>query len=69
MAERTEELRRLNGQLQSRYDEMARMHQLTLGRELTMIELKKKVNSLLGELGRKPEYSVTTAKDSDDRPA
>ena len=36
--------------------EMERMNRLMMGREKRVIEMKKKVNALLVELGRDPEY-------------
>jgi len=36
--------------------EMERMNRLMTGREMRVIEMKKEVNALLGELGKEPEY-------------
>jgi len=44
--------------LKEKMDELQRFHNLTVGRELTMIELKKEVNSLLKELSREEKYRI-----------
>ena len=45
--------------------EIERMNQLMTGREVRIIEMKKKVNSLLAELGREREYkSVLEDRDN-----
>ena len=38
--------------------ELERFHKLTVGRELTMIELKKEVNNLLNKLGQDYKYKI-----------
>lgn len=52
------ESKRMEQQLKARMDELERFHRLTVGRELTMIELKKEVNELLKELGREEKYKI-----------
>lgn len=42
----------------TRMNELELFHKLTVGRELTMIDLKQEVNDLLKELGREPKYKV-----------
>lgn len=42
----------------TRMNELELFHKLTVGRELTMIDLKKEVNDLLIELGRQEKYKV-----------
>ena len=44
--------------LTQKMDEMERFHRLTVGRELTMIELKKEVNELLRQLGKEDKYKI-----------
>ncbi|MEI6575499.1 MAG: response regulator [Bacteroidota bacterium] len=44
--------------LKQKIAEMERFQNLTIGRELSMIELKKEVNQLLHELGRDVKYSI-----------
>jgi len=44
--------------LQEKMDELIRFHNLTVDRELTMIELKKEVNDLLEKSGHKPKYKI-----------
>ncbi len=38
--------------------ELEQFNHLAVGRELTMIDLKKQINQLLGELNRQPEYGI-----------
>jgi PAS domain S-box-containing protein len=38
--------------------ELERFHKLTIGREITMVELKKEVNNLLENLGDNPKYKI-----------
>lgn len=44
--------------LLAKMDELERFHKLTVGREITMVELKKEVNMLLNELGKKSKYRI-----------
>lgn len=44
--------------LEDKMDEMLNFHRLTVGRELTMIELKKEVNELQKQLGFEPKYHI-----------
>ena len=44
--------------LKEKMDEMKRLHYLTIGRELTMIELKKEVNALLLSSGKGEKYLI-----------
>ena len=39
-------------------DELQRFHDLTVGRELAMIELKKEVNGLLLKSGQQEKYRI-----------
>jgi PAS domain-containing protein len=44
--------------LQENMNELLDFHRLTVGRELTMIELKKEVNELLEKSGHEPKYCI-----------
>jgi len=44
--------------LMAKMDELERFHKLTIGRETTMVELKKEVNSLLNKLGEDNKYRI-----------
>ena len=44
--------------LQEKTDNLERYRQVTVGRELEMIELKKEINALLAELGRPTRYKI-----------
>jgi len=44
--------------LKKNLDEMRRFHRLTVGRELTMIEIKKEVNELLRKNGEAEKYRI-----------
>ena len=56
--------RKAQEQLQARMDELKRFNRLSVDREMRMIELKRQVNGLLVELGRKERYpSVSQAAD------
>ena len=52
------ELKQAEEALQKKMNEMEHFHKLTIGRELSMIELKKEVNKLLKEKGRKEKYPI-----------
>lgn len=45
-------------ELRRNHDELSRFNLASIGRELDMIELKKQINALSGELGRPPPYSL-----------
>jgi PAS domain S-box-containing protein len=56
--------------LQGRNAELLRTNQAMIGRELTMIEMKKTINALHAELGRAPPYPLDFLKNHDaSRPA
>ncbi|MFA6598393.1 MAG: PAS domain S-box protein [Ignavibacteriaceae bacterium] len=44
--------------LKEKMDELQRFHNLTIGRELSMIELKKEVNGLLKKAGQQEKYKI-----------
>jgi ribosome assembly protein YihI (activator of Der GTPase) len=44
--------------LLAKMDELERFQKLTVGRELTMVEIKKEVNSLLKKLGMDEKYRI-----------
>ena len=54
--------------LRERVDELTRWHQVTLGREMRILELKGEVNGLLGEAGRSLRYSGAVAAVAEKRP-
>jgi len=45
-------------ELKEKMDELIRFHNLTIDRELTMIEMKKEINRLLIETGRTEKYNI-----------
>lgn len=49
---------RAEAELKERFRELEEFHDLTVGRELKMVELEKEINGLLRELGREPKYKV-----------
>ncbi len=54
--------------LQEKLDELRRWHDVTLGREIRLLELKREVNELLVAGGKPPRYtSVVTVNDNDCR--
>jgi len=52
------ERKRAEVSLMKKMVELERFHRLTVGRELTMVELKKEVNLLLKEMGKEPKYNI-----------
>lgn len=44
--------------LQKKMDELQRFYDLTVGRELKMIELKKEINELLKQMGKEEKYKI-----------
>ena len=50
--------RKVEEELKERMDELMRFHDLTVGRELRMIELKKEVNDLLRKSGQDEKYTI-----------
>ncbi len=51
--------RQSESELRTALDEQERMNRLLAGREERMLELKKQINDLLGELGKQPHYETT----------
>lgn len=51
-----EEVVRRTGELTEKMEEMARFNRMAVNRERRIIELKRKINTLLVELGREPKY-------------
>lgn len=47
--------------------ELERFNRATIGRELDMLELKKRINALNRELGRPPPYSLDFLDSGPDR--
>ncbi len=52
------ERKKAEAAIMEKMDELERFHNVTVGRELTMIELKKEVNELLKNSGRKEKYTI-----------
>lgn len=52
------ERRKAEKELQQRMEELERFNQITINRELKMIELKEKINSLLKQLGKEEMYKI-----------
>lgn len=52
-------------ELQSRNAELERFNRFTLGREMDIIEMKKRINALSQELGREPPYSLAFLNDDE----
>jgi len=50
--------RKAEEELKERMEELLRFHDLTVGRELRMIELKKEVNDLLIKSGQHAKYTI-----------
>ncbi|MBI5186211.1 MAG: MEDS domain-containing protein [Nitrospinae bacterium] len=50
------ELRKAYDELRDKADRLELFHEVTVGRELEMVRLKKEVNALLAELGRPGKY-------------
>jgi PAS domain S-box-containing protein len=44
--------------LKRKLEQLERFHEITIGRELTMIDLKKEVNELLRKSGREEKYGI-----------
>ncbi len=55
------ELRRYVEELRTRNEELERFNRATTGREMRMVELKRQVNELAGELGRPEVYRLSFA--------
>ena len=52
------ERKRAEAERLQKMDELQRFHELTVDRELRMIELKKEVNALLRKAGRPEKYRI-----------
>jgi hypothetical protein len=50
--------KRAEDALLRKMEELERFHRLTVDRELTMIDLKKEINTLLKEMGKEPKYTI-----------
>ncbi len=52
------ERKKAEKKLKSRNKELEMFNEITVGRELKMIELKKEINELLKKSGEKPKYDI-----------
>ena len=53
-----DERKKAEVELQAKMEELMRFHRLTVGRELSMIELKKEINALLKDTGKEEKYKI-----------
>ena len=61
--ERTRALKMSNAELEEKTRVLERFHNVTVDREMEMIQLKSEVNQLLKENGKPPKYSEQSAQD------
>jgi polyhydroxyalkanoate synthesis regulator phasin len=59
------EVERRTGELTRKMEEMTRFNRMAIGRERRIIELKRQINTLMGELGREPKYRSPDMIDED----
>ncbi len=59
------EVERRTAELTHKMEEMARFNRMAVGRERRIIELKRLINTLLGELGRKPKFKSPNLLEKD----
>lgn len=59
------ELQRQTQELRRRNQELERFDRASVGRELRMVELKRRINALNAELGREPEFEEIFSDDAD----
>ncbi len=52
------ERKRAEEKLEKHMKQLERFNRLAVGRELKMVELKKEINALLGEMGREEKYKI-----------
>ena len=52
------ELKNTDRELRKSFDELSRFRKLAVNRELKMVEIKKEINQLLGQLGRESKYKI-----------
>ena len=57
LQEKTEELEKSNKELDIKVNELEKYKEVTVGRELKMVEMKKEIDNLLKKLGEKPRYN------------
>ena len=62
------EVQRRTQQLTEKLDEITRFNKLAVGRERRMIELKRQINELLNELGRKSKYKSPDLLNNESNP-
>ncbi len=56
--------KKAEGELKQKVEELELFHRLSVGREIQMIELKKKINELSKQLGLKPPYKLSFMKEN-----
>ena len=52
------ERKKAQEEIEQKMNELVRFHNLTVDREMTMIELKKEINELLNKSGEKEKYKI-----------
>jgi hypothetical protein len=57
------ERKRAEAQLTEQLDELRRWHDITLGREARILDLKREVNELMAQTGRPPHYPGIKVED------
>ena len=60
-----EEVERRTAELTQKMEEMTRFNRMAIGRERRVVELKRLVNTLLGELGREPRFKSPNMLEED----
>jgi PAS domain S-box-containing protein len=63
------DLKRAETRLNEQLDELRRWHDITLGREMRILDLKREVNGLLSKAGLPPRYASAEADPSLEDPA
>jgi PAS domain S-box-containing protein len=59
------ELKKTDRELRQQFDEMSRFRKLAVGRELKMVDIKKEINDLLGQLGKESKYKIVSNDTND----
>ncbi|MFN8392559.1 MAG: hypothetical protein U0136_19860 [Bdellovibrionota bacterium] len=64
VTERTIELQRSNNELKEKTEKLQRYYDVTVDRELQMLQLKEEINTLLAEMNRPTKYRVVRVGES-----